>query len=96
MIADQIKDYLVAKGTGTYGTNLFISTIPDTPDNAVCLYDETGTVSDYQGDYGSDWVGLQVKVRGSYAWASVKVWEIHNLITGLHSIDQDEGEEIWK
>ena len=76
-----LRTYLQSEGLGTFGTDLFVSQRPDSPDNCIILYDETGIVSDYQSDYGSDWVGVQVMTRGSYSYAQSKIWDIHNTVT---------------
>lgn len=46
-VSEDIKDLLVAGGLGlTFGTNLFVSTLPDSPKNAVCLYDTSSSSAD--------------------------------------------------
>lgn len=90
MIAEYFRQYLNTESAGTFGTDLFVSLAPDSddaPDNCIILFDETGIVTDYQSDYGSDWAGMEVIVRGSYSYASDKIWEIHNLVTGINSVD---------
>lgn len=80
LIKDQLSDY------GTFGTDLFVSSLPDSPDNCIVVYDEPGTVQPYQSDYGSDWAGVQILVRGSYSYVQ-KIWDIHNDISALENID---------
>jgi len=46
-VSEDIKDLLVAGGLGlTLGTNLFISRLPDSPKDAVCLYDTSSSPAD--------------------------------------------------
>lgn len=89
MILEYFKDYLATKKVGTFNTDLFVSSMPDSPDDAICLYEETGMVDGYHCDYGVDWIGMQVMTRGSYTFASSTIWEIHNLITGTNKKDTD-------
>lgn len=84
MISLQLRDYLVAQGIATAGTDLFISLIPEGsefPDNLIALFDETGFVPTEAQDYDVDVFGSQVIVRGDYPWAQAKMLEIHRAIT---------------
>ena len=82
-IASQLTDF------GTLGTDLFYSSLPDTPNNVICVFDESGVVQPYQSDYGSDWVGVQILMRGTYSYVK-QLWDIHNFITGINEIDTDD------
>lgn len=88
MIVKWAHSYLLTQGISS--SELFGSRQPDSPDNCVTLYAESGVVTAYQSDYGSDWAGLMVRVRGTYSYASDKAWEIHNLLTGINSLDTDD------
>lgn len=90
MITNFIQSYLQDEGAGTLGSDMFVSQIPAAPNNCITLYGETGLVTDYQSDYGSDWMGLLVMTRGDYSYASEKIWQVHNLITGLTDGETDD------
>ena len=60
-----LKDMLDNSNSGialTYGTNLFLSSLPDMPHNAVCLYD-TGGLPQLQ--YALERPNVQVRVRNT-------------------------------
>jgi hypothetical protein len=87
MIAEVIKDQIDGVH-GDFGTDLFVSMLPENPDNCIALYDEPGTVQVYQNDYGSDRVGLHVLVRGSYNFVK-KIWDIHNSVSAYENINSE-------
>lgn len=83
MIATGIKDHLVAQGVGTFGTDLFVSQMPDTPDNVMCVFDEAGPVLPEMSSYDADNFGTMIMVRGSYSFVKAKMIAIHRAVTSL-------------
>ena len=67
MLATGLKDYLEAEGVGTFGTDLFISKFPDTPNDAFCIFDEAGAVLPEMSSYDANNFGTHILVRGSYS-----------------------------
>lgn len=57
-----IKDIIVNNTSLVFGTDIFISTMPDKPDNCVCLYD-TGGFPHEQYDYEKP--TLQIRGRNN-------------------------------
>lgn len=90
MLTDFFKDYIEDNTSLTFGTDLFISRDPDSPNNMVRLSNESGFRQPYQNAYSSDWLGLMVRVRGSMPWAENTMFEIHNLITGYGQVLSDD------
>lgn len=84
MIGQYVKDYLVAEGYGTYGTDLFLGYRPDSPDDLTVLYEETAPpLAESQG-YAIDTMGIQVLVRNNvYAIAKAKLKEAHSLLAAF-------------
>lgn len=68
MIATGLKDFLETEGVGTFGTDLFISVFPDTPDDAFCIFDEAGPVLPEMSSYDANNFGSMIQVRGSYSF----------------------------
>ena len=89
MIATGIKDYLESQGVGTYETDLFVRVMPEKPDNAICVYDEPGNVTDEMHSYDVDSFGSQIIVRGTYAFVKAKMLEIHRKVAGLMRVTLD-------
>ncbi len=88
-MTDWAKDILVAEGIGTaYNAStapdgdLFISQFPDSPDNCIILWDESGIPDPVDNAYARDGYGLMVYVRGSYSYAKGKIWTIHRELVG--------------
>lgn len=73
MIAVALKDHLEAEGVGTFGTDLFISVLPDTPDNAFCIFDEAGAVLPEMSSYDANNLGSMIQVRGSYSFCKTTI-----------------------
>src|SRR5690625_4315450 len=84
MLALGLSQYAESQGIGIQGVDLFVRLMPDSPDNAICLYDEPRTVSSETQSYSADSFGSHWMIRGTYAFASQKALEIHRSIAGLH------------
>ena len=79
--SDVIRQLLIDLGIGSESSNwpIFVSFFPDTPDNAICVYDTAGILDGRLMRSGVQIVhpGIQVQVRGSdYIATESKVWEI--------------------
>jgi len=61
-LLDELKDYLVAQGVGTFGTNLFIGYEPDTPKDVVSLF-PIGSQQAPSAVGGKEYPLIQVRVR---------------------------------
>jgi hypothetical protein len=63
----QVAEILQADGVGTFGTDIFISKEPETPDNAITIY-KTGGLPDNTlkvGEYSQEIHNFQVRVRNN-------------------------------
>lgn len=69
------------------GGNLFLSELPDEPDNAVALFKESGVREPYMNEYASNSRGMLVQGRGDYSFLKDKMLEIENNIDNLSEID---------
>lgn len=70
----------------TFGTDLFVSDMPDTPDACVCIYDSGGYDPDVHIQYERPTV--QVRIRGgrgpgAYQAAHEQAQEIRDFLIGL-------------
>lgn len=85
-VAIDIKDMIAAESSLglTGGTNLFMSSAPESPDNLVAVYDISGPTPDLSLDnrnYFRD--GVQIMVRdNSYIEAMTKAWAIITFLQG--------------
>lgn len=71
--AFDIKDVIVYEGLGTFGTDIFIGKMPDSPHNAICLYDSSSGAPSPK--FIIDQPAVQVRVRNSSysdGWAKIK------------------------
>jgi hypothetical protein len=84
MLSDSLATYAESVGIGTKGVDLFARIMPDSPDNAVCIFDEPGPVTTEMHTFDADMLGTHWMVRGSYTWAMAKVMEIHRKVSNLH------------
>ncbi len=73
MIATGLKDYLEAESVGTFGTDLFISKMPDTPNDVLCIYDQTAPVLPEMSSYDANNFGTKILVRGSYSFCKTTI-----------------------
>ena len=85
-----LKDMLDNSNSGlalTFGTNLFLSSLPDMPHNAVCLYD-TGGLPQLQ--YALERPNVQVRVRDTDYLTGYRL--IRDIKYYLH---QERNGETW-
>ena len=90
MISAGIATYLSDKGLGVLNTDLFVRTMPDTPNNCITVYDEPGVVLNQNHYDNSDSFGTMIKVRGSYAYVKDKILAIHRHVAGLGELWLDD------
>lgn len=71
-----VATYLIAQGQAVaVGTDIFLDSRPDSPDNLVSVFEYAGEPSTIQDDLSRR---IQVLVRNkSYATARAKAWAIH-------------------
>ncbi len=76
MLSTAIKDHLQAQGVGTFGTDMFVSIFPDTPDNAFCIFEESGPVLPEMSSYDANNFGVNIIVRGSYSYCKTTLFAL--------------------
>jgi hypothetical protein len=91
-ILESVGDYLVTNSQGTLGTDLFLGTLPESPDACVAVYENSGTPPSFTMGTGGiviDYPMLQVICRAGredYPTARDKAESIRNLLaSGLES-----------
>lgn len=83
MLARGLANYIADQGIATEDQDLFFRLMPDSPDNAICVYGEAGLITSEMHSYQADSFGSKWLIRGSYAWAQEKTDQIHKAIAGL-------------
>lgn len=79
MLIRDIAEYLQANGVGSIGTNIFLGTRPDSPDNVVCLFPTGGFAQNLALDDVR--MTVQVLVRDkSYPTCYNRIWQVFNLL----------------
>lgn len=83
MLLDDIAAYLEDQSVGTVGTDIFMGTMPDTPDSCIALYEYAGEPPEQIGNIERP--GLQVRVRDpSYSAGRAKIESVVNALAGLY------------
>lgn len=59
-IIDMLIDSGCPVSSLVFGTDLFVASLPDTPNNAVCIYDTGGSA---QGEFGYEYPNVQIIIR---------------------------------
>lgn len=91
-ILESIGDYLVTNSLGTLGTNLFLGTLPESPDVCTAVYENSGTPPAFtMGTSGIaiDYPMLQVICRAGkddYPTARDAVEAIRNLLASVTDV----------
>lgn len=83
MISDSLAYFCEDIGIGIVGVDIFVRQQPESPDNCITIYDETGVVLAQNQAFDMDTFGSQFLFRGSYEWVSGKALEVHRNIAGL-------------
>jgi hypothetical protein len=88
-ILESVGDYLVSNSQGTLGTDLFLGTLPESPDACVAVYENSGTPPSFTMGTGGiviDYPMLQVICRAGredYPTARDKAESIRNLLASV-------------
>lgn len=88
-ILEALGNYLQAEGVGTLGTNLFLSTMPESPDALIAVYETSGDRPSFtMGSAATaiDRPSIQVLVRGvrgDYVTARDTAEDIRTLLGAL-------------
>ena len=88
-ILESVGDYLVTNTLGTLGTNLFLGTLPESPDACVAVYENSGTPPSFTMGTGGiviDYPMLQIICRAGredYPTARDKAESIRNLLASV-------------
>lgn len=91
-ILESIGDYLVTNSLGTLGTNLFLGTLPESPDVCTAVYENAGTSPAFTmgtGGIAIDYPMLQVICRAGkddYPTARDAVETIRNLLASVTDV----------
>ncbi len=89
MLSTEIAQYLAAQGEGTFDEtgvtgDIFICTLPSTPDQCIAIYPQGGPPAD--GKLGYDSPGCQIVVRSTTdpRPGLERAMRIYNLLHGFH------------
>jgi hypothetical protein len=91
-ILEAIGDYLVTNSYGTLGTNIFLGTLPETPDACVAVYENAGSPPAFTMGTGGiviDYPMLQIICRAEredYPTARDKAENIRNTLASVVAI----------
>lgn len=73
------KDFLVAESIGVYGTSLFVSKMPEEPDNNVTIFMQSAPQGTEHQRYDLENTGIKVMIRGSHSYCSSKIVAIQSV-----------------
>lgn len=82
MVLEELATYMQANGIGTLGTNLFVGTLPSTPDTCVGLQEYPGTQPAYALGGGLqvlEFPRVQVMTRAK-----------------LYNVARDKADDVWR
>jgi hypothetical protein len=88
-ILESVGDYLVTNSLGTLGTNLFLGTMPETPDECVAVYENSGSAPMFTMGTGGiviDYPMIQIVARAGredYPTARDKAESIRTLLASV-------------
>lgn len=88
-ILESVGDYLVTNSLGALGTDLFLGTLPESPDTCVAIYENSGTPPSFTMGTGGiviDYPMLQVICRAGredYPTARDKAESIRDLLASV-------------
>jgi hypothetical protein len=91
-ILESIGDYLVTNSLGTLGTNLFLGTLPESPDVCTAVFENSGTPPAFtmgNGGIAIDYPMIQVICRAGredYPTARDAVEVIRNLLASVTDV----------
>lgn len=89
MLVSEMAQYLNDQGIGVFDEtgstgDIFIMTMPSTPDDTICLYSKGGLSAD--GKLGYDQAKIEILVRGvNVITTQQKAQSIYNKLQGFHN-----------
>ena len=90
MIIQDIAEYLEDQARGTVGTNIFMSTMPSSPNNCIAIYDQGEVTPD--GELDSKVLMVQIIVRNT-SYTSMQTL-VDNIVSDLHQIARSTGNPL--
>lgn len=79
-----IVKFLENEGFGTEGIDIFDNFMPDSPDNLICIYDESAPTLDESACLAVDAFGIQIVVRNSTKLTAETIsMNIHKKLVGF-------------
>jgi hypothetical protein len=97
-VKDMLDDASGGAAVGTFGTDLFVSREPASPDAVVTVYDTGGFPPDPNAGIGLQYPTVQVRVRGvkgGYTAASVKARAVHDALHGVTEASWNGSRYLW-
>jgi hypothetical protein len=95
--SEDIKDILISSAAGidlTFGTNLFISSMPDSPDLCACIYDTGGSEPEHNYNYMRP--TIQTTIRGKKSTGYRDAWKLAETIRNvLYAIHNETWNGTW-
>lgn len=89
MIAKAIADYLVTEGLGTFATDIFVSSLPPTPDDCIAVIETNGDAPEVDIPLYNP--TFQVLIRNSsYATGSEKLAAVRDALHRVANITQND------
>lgn len=73
------KDFFEDESIGTYDTDLFVSKMPEEPDNNITLFMQTAPQGTEHQRYDLENTGIKVLIRGSHSFCSSKIVAIQKV-----------------
>lgn len=73
------KDFFEDEGIGTYGDDLFVSSMPESPDDNITLFMQTAPQGTEHQRYDLENTGVKVLIRGSHSFCSSKIVAIQQV-----------------
>lgn len=91
-VLNDIGEYLQDNSIGTLGADLFLSQMPDTPDDVITIYEYAGNAPSKLG--GNRQPGIQIRTRSaSYEDARAKIDEVYTLLSKIGNEYEDDAPE---
>lgn len=88
ILTNEMAEFLDNQGLGTFDINtsngdIYVMTMPSSPDDIICLYQRGGLVAD--GKLGYDNPKIQIMVRGvQLITTQQKAQDVYNIFQGFH------------
>ncbi len=95
MIADEVAQFIAGSGAGTFGNDIFVAFMPESPDECIACYDVNTFANMNSSALSDDNLGVEIDLRSNdYLSIKAKQKLIHSKLMGFNGQLMTGGQHV--